>query len=145
MEPYAWRRVYTFCIRQPTSQYPVGSFLVIPKSQQYIATRKAELGGFLGKMNICKGVMVPFKIFLNFKNFFFFFFFFFLCVQPTRFFFAKRLNWFLIVLFSRRIIYQILVSYLQMFNNFGNLFRVAGKLGLVGYDGFYFHFFSYVH
>ena len=28
-----------------------------------------------------------------------------------------------------------------MFNNFGNLLRVAGKLGLVGYDGFYFHFF----
>ena len=48
-------------------------------------------------------------------------------------------------LFSRRIIYQILVSYLQMFNNFGNLFRVAGKLGLVGYDRFFFHFFSYVH
>ena len=40
-----------------------------------------------------------------------------------------------------RIIYQILVSYLQMFNNFGNLLKVAGKLGLVGYDGFYFHFF----
>ena len=143
MEPYAWRRIYTFCIRQPTSQHPVGSSLVIPKSPQYIAIRKAELGGFLEKMNICKGVTVPFKKF--FKSKIFFFFFFFGCVQPTRFFFAKRLYWFLIVLFSRRIIYQILVSYLQMFNNFGNLFRVAGKLGLVGYDRFFFHFFSYVH
>ena len=28
-----------------------------------------------------------------------------------------------------------------MFNNFGNLFRVAGKLGLVGYDSFLFLFF----
>ena len=28
VEPYAWRRVYTFCIWQPTSQYPVGSFIV---------------------------------------------------------------------------------------------------------------------
>ena len=34
MEPYAWRRIYTFCIRQPTSQHPVGSSLVIPKSPQ---------------------------------------------------------------------------------------------------------------
>ena len=34
MEPYAWRRVYTFCIWQPTSQYPVESFLLIPKSPQ---------------------------------------------------------------------------------------------------------------
>ena len=34
MEPYAWRRIYTFCIRQPTSQRPVGSSLVIPKSPQ---------------------------------------------------------------------------------------------------------------
>ena len=41
MEPYAWRRVYSFCIRQPTSQYPVGSFLLIPKSPQYIATRNS--------------------------------------------------------------------------------------------------------
>ena len=32
MEPYAWRRIYTFRIRQPTSQHPVGSSLVIPKS-----------------------------------------------------------------------------------------------------------------
>ena len=64
MEPYAWRRIYTFCIRQPTSQHPVGSSLVIPKSPQYIATRKAELGGFLReKMNICKGVTALFKIF----------------------------------------------------------------------------------
>ena len=88
-------------------------------------------------MNICKGITVPFKIF-QIKNFFFLFFF--VCpANPP--FFAKRLYWFLIVLFSRRIIYQILVSYLQMFNNFGNLFRVAGKLGLVGYDRFFFHFF----
>ena len=58
VEPYAWRRVYTFRIRQPTSS------LVIPKSPQYIATRKAELGGFLEKkMNICKGVTALFKIF----------------------------------------------------------------------------------
>ena len=28
VEPYAWRGVYTFCIWQPTSQYPVGSFIV---------------------------------------------------------------------------------------------------------------------
>ena len=89
MEPYAWRRVYTFCIWQPTSQHPVGSFLLISKSPQYIATRKAELGGFLEKMNICKGVTVPFEKFFKFKNFFFFFFF--MRVQPTRFFFAKRL------------------------------------------------------
>ena len=34
VEPYAWRRVCTFCIWQPTSQYPVGSFLLIPKSPQ---------------------------------------------------------------------------------------------------------------
>ena len=34
MEPYAGRRIYTFCIRQPTSQHPVGSSLVIPKSPQ---------------------------------------------------------------------------------------------------------------
>ena len=34
MEPYAWRRIYTFRIRQPTSQHPVGSSLVIPKSPQ---------------------------------------------------------------------------------------------------------------
>ena len=27
MGPYAWRRIYTFCIWQPTSQYPFGSFL----------------------------------------------------------------------------------------------------------------------
>ena len=26
VEPYAWQRVYTFCIWQPMSQYPVGSF-----------------------------------------------------------------------------------------------------------------------
>ena len=32
VEPYAWRRIYTFCIRQPTSLHPVGSPLVIPKS-----------------------------------------------------------------------------------------------------------------
>ena len=32
VEPYAWRRIYTFRIRQPTSQHPVGSSLVIPKS-----------------------------------------------------------------------------------------------------------------
>ena len=62
-------------------------FLLIPKSPQYIATRKAELGGFLEKMNICKGVTALFKIFFKFKIFFFFFW----CVQPTRFFFAKRL------------------------------------------------------
>ena len=36
MEPYAWRRIYTFCIRQPTSQHPVGSSLVIPKSPQVL-------------------------------------------------------------------------------------------------------------
>ena len=117
----------------------LGVLLLIPKSPQYIATRKAKLGGFLEKMNICKGVTVPFKNFFKFKKIFFFFFFF--CVSSQPAFFAKRLYWFLIVLFSRRIIYQILVSYLQMFNNFGNLFRVAGKLGLVGYDRFYFHFF----
>ena len=35
MEPYAWRRIYTFCIRQPTSLHPVGSSLVIPKSPHY--------------------------------------------------------------------------------------------------------------
>ena len=34
MEPYAWRRIYTLRIRQPTSQHPVGSSLVIPKSPQ---------------------------------------------------------------------------------------------------------------
>ena len=34
MEPYAWRRIYTFRIRQPTSQHPVGSSLVIPTSPQ---------------------------------------------------------------------------------------------------------------
>ena len=54
----------------------------------------------LRKMNICKGVTVPFKKFLNLKNFFFFFvcavnplffFFFFLCVssQPAFFFLQK--------------------------------------------------------
>ena len=31
MEPYAWRRVYTFCMWQPTSQRPVGSFIVNSK------------------------------------------------------------------------------------------------------------------
>ena len=95
-------------------------FLLIPKLPQYIATRKAELGGFLEKMNICKGVTALFKKFLNWKNYYFFFF---LVCPANPLFFAKRLYWFLIVLFSRRIIYQILVSYLQMFNNFGNLFR----------------------
>ena len=44
MEPYAWRRIYTFCIRQPTSLHPVGSSLVIPKSPQY-----NSFGTFLGK------------------------------------------------------------------------------------------------
>ena len=28
VEPYTWRRVYTFCMWQPTSQHPVGSFIV---------------------------------------------------------------------------------------------------------------------
>ena len=28
VEPYAWRRVYTFCMWQPTRQHPVGSFIV---------------------------------------------------------------------------------------------------------------------
>ena len=28
VEPYAWRRVYTFCMWQLTSQHPVGSFIV---------------------------------------------------------------------------------------------------------------------
>ena len=28
MELYAWQRVYTFCMWQPTSQHPVGSFIV---------------------------------------------------------------------------------------------------------------------
>ena len=55
--------------------------------------------------------------------FIYFVYFFFLVCPANPLFFAKRLYWFLIVLFSRRIIYQILVSYLQMFNNFGNLFR----------------------
>ena len=86
MEPYAWQRIYTFCIRQPTSQHPVGSSLVIPKSPQYIATRKAELGGFLEKMNICKGVTVPFKIFFKFEKFFFFC----VCVSSQPAFFCKK-------------------------------------------------------
>ena len=120
--------------------------LLIPKSPQYIATRNSGARRILRKMNICKGVTVPFKNFLNFKNIFFLCVCVCVCVSSRPAFFAKRLYWFLIVLFSRRIIYQILVSYLQMFNNFGNLLRVAGKLGLVGYDGFYFHFFIfYVH
>ena len=64
-----------------------------------------------------------------------FFFFFFFCIKTELI---------LIVLFSRRIIYQILVSYFQIFNNFGNLLWVAGKLGLVGYDGFYFNYFFFM-
>ena len=38
VEPYAWRRVYTFRIRQPTSLHPVGSSLVIPKSPHHPAS-----------------------------------------------------------------------------------------------------------
>ena len=112
----------------------LGVLLLIPKSPQYIATRNS---GATRRILREKWIFVRVsRLPLKLKKIFFF------CVssQPA-FFFAKRLNWFLIVLFSRRIIYQILVSYLQIFNNFGNLLRVAGKLGLVGYDGFYFHFF----
>ena len=117
----------------------LGVLLLIPKSPQYIATRNSgAIGRFLEK----KWIFVRLSRFpLKFFKLIFFFFFFLVSSQPA--FFAKRLYWFLIVLFSRRIIYQILVSYLQMFNNFGNLFRVAGKLGLVGYDWFYFHFFFF--
>ena len=43
MEPYAWRRIYTFRIRQPTSQHPVGSSLVIPKSPQMQSGREDTL------------------------------------------------------------------------------------------------------
>ena len=45
MEPYAWRRIYTFCIRQPTSQHLVGSSLVIPKSPQFAAGRSTRVVG----------------------------------------------------------------------------------------------------
>ena len=39
VEPYAWRRVYTFCIWQPISGWEF--LLLIPKSPQYIATRNS--------------------------------------------------------------------------------------------------------
>ena len=117
----------------------LGVLLLIPKSPQYIATRNSGATRRIlrEKWIFVRVSRLPLKVFK-----FLIVFFFFVCpANPLFFFFSKRLNWFLIVLFSRRTIYQILVSYLQMFNNFGNLLRVAGKLGLVGYDGFYFHFF----
>ena len=52
----------------------LGVLLLIPKSPQYIATRNSGARKILReKMNICKVVTVPFKIFQI--NFFFFFFF----------------------------------------------------------------------
>ena len=115
----------------------LGVLLLIPKSPQYIATRNS---GAIRRILREKWIFVrvsrfPLKFF-KFSNFFLFLFF--LCVQPTRFFFAKRLNWFLLVLFSRRIIYQILVSYLQMFNNSGNLLRVAGKYDMTDFISIFF-------
>ena len=64
VEPYAWRRVYTFCIRQPTSQYPVGSFLVIPKSPQslmilgWVKNFAGPLSWSYGihRLHLCRGV-----------------------------------------------------------------------------------------
>ena len=42
----------------------LGVLLLIPKSPQYIATQNSgAIGGFLEKMNICKSVTAPFKIF----------------------------------------------------------------------------------
>ena len=66
-------------------------FLLIPKSPQYIATRKAELGGFLEKKWIFVRLSrFPLKFFKLKKIFFFFFFFFFLVcpANPLFFFFS---------------------------------------------------------
>ena len=45
----------------------------------------------------------------------------------------------------RGIINQILVYFLQIFINLFILLRVAGKRGLVGFDGFYFHIFYIIY
>ena len=54
MEPYVWRRIYTFRIRQPTSQHPVGSSLVIPKSPQ-ITTDQNLYASSISPIDIKKG------------------------------------------------------------------------------------------
>ena len=75
----------------------LGVLLLIPKSPQYIATRNS---GATRRILIEKWLFVRVS---RLSLIFYFLFFFYVC-PALCFFFSKKLNWFLIVLFSRRII-----------------------------------------